>query len=238
MWKYISNYFVVWWHSVVALICSLLLYTLGITVFNIGFFVEGALLLVLLSFLTTIISTVVQLFKFKWLIFFTQLLLSCMLFVFFSFLSFYYPNDFYAESLNLPENVRLDVPIDFDGDANKEIEIQNLKLHNLKFLLANSGQSGIYSYYLWFKPKERGSIYLKAFEITGNDPLSAERLKEQSSVLVDTENLKLYSQEFTIYEGDWGQPYGARIEIWFKPRNGGKEYKLLQKNYKIEGWMR
>lgn len=157
---------------------------------------------------------------------------------FFSFLSFYYSNDFYAESLKLPENVRLDVPIDFDGDANKEIEIQNLKLHKLKFLLANSGQSGIYKYYVWLSPKENGTVYLKAFEITENDPLSAERLKEQSSVLVDTENLKLYSQEFTIYEGDWGQPYGARIEIWFKPRNGGKEYKLLQKNYKIEGWMR
>ncbi|WP_348636566.1 hypothetical protein QLS71_015380 [Mariniflexile litorale] len=44
--------------------------------------------------------------------------------------------------------------------------------------------------------------------------------------------------DFTIYEGDWGKPYGARFEVWFKPDNGGKEVKLLEKNYIIEGWMR
>jgi hypothetical protein len=41
----------------------------------------------------------------------------------------------------------------------------------------------------------------------------------------------------TIYEGDWGKPYAARFEVWFKPDNGGNEQKLFQKNYKIEGWM-
>ena len=43
--------------------------------------------------------------------------------------------------------------------------------------------------------------------------------------------------DFTIYEGDWGKPYAARFELWFKPVNGGHERKLIEKNYKIEGWM-
>jgi len=33
--------------------------------------------------------------------------------------------------------------------------------------------------------------------------------------------------DFTIYEGDWGKPYVARFELWFKPDNGGQERKLI-----------
>ena len=44
---------------------------------------------------------------------------------------------------------------------------------------------------------------------------------------------------FTIYEGHWGKPYAARFELWFVSDNsGGQEKKLLEKNYKIEGWQR
>ena len=42
---------------------------------------------------------------------------------------------------------------------------------------------------------------------------------------------------FTVYEGDWGHPYAARFELWFRNENG-HETKLAKKNYKIEGWMR
>jgi len=140
--------------------------------------------------------------------------------------------------LELPKNVKLELPIDFENGEQDEIALQNLRPYNLKFVLVNSFQPGIYSYYLWFNAKEKGTVYIKAFEITNNDPLSVKRLKQRSAVKVDSGNLKLYNQEFTIYEGDWDYPYGARIEVWFKPESGSKEYKLLQKNYKIEGWMR
>ena len=43
---------------------------------------------------------------------------------------------------------------------------------------------------------------------------------------------------FTIYEGRWGQYYGARFEIWFQSDSGGPERKLFEKNYKIQGWER
>jgi hypothetical protein len=43
---------------------------------------------------------------------------------------------------------------------------------------------------------------------------------------------------FTIYEGDWGKPYAARFEVWFKPDSKGPERKLAERIYKIEGWQR
>lgn len=41
-----------------------------------------------------------------------------------------------------------------------------------------------------------------------------------------------------IYEGSWGDKYGARIELWFEPLNGSKDYKITERNYIVEGWMR
>jgi hypothetical protein len=43
---------------------------------------------------------------------------------------------------------------------------------------------------------------------------------------------------FTIYEGDWGKPYAARFEVWFKPDSGKTERKLAERIFKIEGWQR
>ncbi|MDN3706528.1 hypothetical protein QW060_26370 [Myroides ceti] len=100
------------------------------------------------------------------------------------------------------------------------------------------------------KKIESGYCYLKAFEVTHNDPLSADRLKERSKIKVfnssdTTAKFEMTAREgysaegiFTIYEGDWDKPYAARFEVWFVPDNGGKERKLIEKNFKIEGWQR
>lgn len=238
MWRYISIYFTKWWYTAVSFIASFFLFLVGLTLIQRELFFEVTIGLMLLSLLFVFISAIVQLIKKKWLTGIIQIIISVLVFNWLSFFLLYMPNDFYANGLELPENVKLELPIDFKNGVQDEIALQNSQQYNLKFALVNSFQPGIYKYYVWLSSKENGTVYLKAYEITENDPLSAERLKERSSILVDSEDLKLYSKEFTIYEGDWGQPYGARIEVWFKPRNGGKEYKLLQKNYKIEGWMR
>ena len=76
-----------------------------------------------------------------------------------------------------------------------------------------------------------------------------DRLKERSRIDVFNQSDTLiridmgndnYNSErtFTIYEGDWGKPYAARFEVWFVPASGGQEKKLVEKNFKIEGWMR
>ena len=45
-------------------------------------------------------------------------------------------------------------------------------------------------------------------------------------------------QQFTIYEGDWGDYYAARIEVWHQDANTGEETKLMEKTYRVDGWMR
>jgi len=83
---------------------------------------------------------------------------------------------------------------------------------------------------------------LRVFEITQDHPLSTDILPERSLVKIynPTDSIMKFGTKshFTIYEGDWGQPYAARFEVWFKPDNGKQERKIFTKNYKIEGWMR
>ena len=85
-------------------------------------------------------------------------------------------------------------------------------------------------------------MYLKAYEITREYALSTWNLPKRSAVIIynPTNRIKKFgtSSLFTIYEGDWGKPYAARFEVWFRPDSGGEERKLFERNYKIEGWMR
>jgi len=108
--------------------------------------------------------------------------------------------------------------------------------------LRNSLQPGIYDSEIWVNPGEPGMIYLKAYEITLEYPLSADRLKECSNEWVgwsnDTSQLFFSNTHLTIYEGEWGKPYAARFEVWFVPDSGGPERKLIERIFKIEGWQR
>ncbi len=108
--------------------------------------------------------------------------------------------------------------------------------------LRNSFQPGIYDSIIWINPGEPGMIYLKAFEVTKETPLSVRGLKNYSNEWVGWSNnpdeLFFSNTHFTIYEGDWGKPYAARFEIWFTPDSGGPARKLMEKVFKIEGWQR
>jgi len=103
-------------------------------------------------------------------------------------------------------------------------------------------QPGIYDTEGWVNPGEPGTIYLRAYEVTRKTRLSEGRLYESSNERVgwseNPEELFLYNTNITIYEGDWGQPYAARFELWFKPESGSAERKLMERNFKIEGWQR
>ena len=78
-------------------------------------------------------------------------------------------------------------------------------------------------------------------EVTENIELSTSRLRKASTVkVIDHTEFGMIAdkQNFTIYEGDWGDYYAARIEVWYKNARTGKETKLLEKIYRVEGWMR
>ncbi|MBR6464156.1 MAG: hypothetical protein IKS81_02560 [Verrucomicrobia bacterium] len=106
-------------------------------------------------------------------------------------------------------------------------------------ILYNDFQGGIYNADIWCNPGEPGLLYLKAFEITQGTPLSEDRMPNaKAGYSGDPNEMFLREMGFTIYEGNWGQYYGARFEVWFKPDSGQPDRKLLEKNFKIEGWER
>lgn len=149
---------------------------------------------------------------------------------------FFYPYDFFGQSHAVPQGVQYNIPLEQGKPSNNATN---------EIVLYNGMQPGIYYYNVGVRNLPAGSLYLKAYEVTENVPLSAERLHYRSEIkiekpIADTPViLSLSAQEdFTIYEGDWGDPYLARFELWFKPEAGGKEKKLSEKIYKIEGWMR
>jgi len=110
------------------------------------------------------------------------------------------------------------------------------------FRLLRGMQPGIYGVAYALNPGEPGSVYLKAFEVTKGTPLSAESLPRSSRTRMtwSAEPTERFGAKagFTIYEGDWGKPYAARFEVWFKPDAPGTERKLAERVFKIEGWQR
>ena len=105
----------------------------------------------------------------------------------------------------------------------------------------NSFQGGIYNYSFYYPELLSGTIYLRCFEVSKNEELSAMRLKEATSVDFHRHNKfgKIVDmREFTIYEGDWGDYYAVRVEVWYHDPVKKEERMLLSKIYRMEGWMR
>lgn len=108
--------------------------------------------------------------------------------------------------------------------------------------LAKGMQGGIYQVRAFVNPGESGRAYVKVFEATQNTPLSTDRIKPRSIARIGwSANLKekfRYQSEITVYEGDWGNFYPGRFELWFIPDSGKPERKLVERIFRIEGWMR
>jgi hypothetical protein len=195
------------------------------------------MLIPLVSLLTSLALGIIKLFQKNFLdaifqIIFT-LMVSYIAYFIFSMSMMFYPYDFYANNLDLPQNVPLNNPLSLE----LRDSVSKAPLKQNQFILYNSFQPGLYEYDLTLKSKETGKIYLRAIEITQEDTLS---LKLEEMEVIKSDSLITYKTKdhFTIYEGDWGKPYGARLEVWFFPDNDSIERKLLEKNYIIEGWQR
>lgn len=104
-------------------------------------------------------------------------------------------------------------------------------------------QGGIYGVEAFVNPGESGKCFLRVFEATRNTPLSEARMRGPSTEYTGwSDNPKetfFYSSEIIVYEGDWGNYYPARFELWFEPADKSKpKRKLIEDTYKICGWMR
>ena len=137
--------------------------------------------------------------------------------------------DGFADDLKIPEGLNL-------AEPEKEGFVPSDKAD---FVLINGMQGGIYLYRATVTSDEDGEVYLRAYEVTKGTRLSADRMKRCTTekIVGKGEHTIGVGREFTIYEGDWGKFYAARLEIWFVPANGGKPRKLKEKLFKVQGWM-
>ena len=135
---------------------------------------------------------------------------------------------------------RMDAPFSLKECHAEEPTIDSLDSQSW-LQIWNGFQGGIYEYDLYYPSLPDGEIYLRCFEVTENMELSASRIRESSKVQVKghTDFGKIADrEEFTVYEGDWEDYYAVRVEVWHHNAITGKERRLLQKVYRMEGWMR
>ncbi|MBE8725213.1 hypothetical protein [Flavobacterium hungaricum] len=249
MTKFFSSFFENWFKPIWFWFVSTLLLLFSSSINNslIQTIIFGLFGLALLGLLA---SALYQLSEKRWLKSLISLLLfgaTIFILILVSMAAFFIADetpDTWAKNLTIPKNIPIDNPIDLESfDTSKRPDsITNRVVEKIDFQLYNSFQPGLYEYDFWVGKIESGTIYLKAFEITQKQALSAEDLPSRTFIQIynPTDSIKKFSthDHFTIYEGDWGDPYAARFEVWLKPDNGAKERKLFSKNYKIEGWMR
>ena len=138
----------------------------------------------------------------------------------------------------IPEGMEYEIPL-------KEIAPVDLIIDGFSekecLQVWNDFQGGLYQYSFYYPELPDGDVFLRCFEVTENIELSTPRLRKASTVkVIDHTEFGMIAdkQNFTIYEGDWGDYYAARIEVWYKNARTGKETKLLEKIYRVEGWMR
>lgn len=213
------------------------------------YFQNIASIIFCIGLLLLIVSSIFQFFRKKWregLLSFVILIGGIIFVLIWTFIyAFVIPTidgDKWADNLEIPKNIELNKPIDLTFIVPIDDSVRNIKKQFTDLQLYNSVQKGIYQYDFWIGKIEKGTIYLKAFEITQEIELSEDRLKGKSEIPVFNPGDSIVKfgslKDFTIYEGDWDKPYAARFEVWFKSEATGRERKLFQKKYIIEGWMR
>ena len=138
----------------------------------------------------------------------------------------------------IPEGLEYNLPLPFESEKVELVDSLNNKTY---LQIWNDSQGGMYKYDFYYGSLGRGEIFLRCYEVTSNMALSEDRLIEESRVKVSPQNQfgqVVNKQSFTIYEGDWDDYYAARIEVWFKDAETNQESKLMEKVYRVEGWMR
>ena len=150
----------------------------------------------------------------------------------------------FAEQYPIPEDLEYHTPLKMHyppKEYDDEVEKYVCQTDSTTYLQIRDGhQGGIYEYSFFYPQLPEGTIYLRCYEATTNLPLSEKRIKKSSSQQIPGStgfSCHVRGKRFTVYEGDWGKYYAARIEVWFKDTNGN-EKKLTEKIYAVEGWMR
>ena len=198
-------------------------------------------ILLLFVIIALLISWVLLLINKQWLKFLLSFTVSfvvgCILLIPLTLSAMSGPDGF-GKDHPIPEGLEYNLPLPFESEKVEPVD----SLNNQTYLqIWNDIQGGLYKYDFYYGSLGRGEIFLRCYEVTSNMALSEDRLIEESRVKVSPQNQfgqVVNKQSFTIYEGDWDDYYAARIEVWFKNAETNQESKLLEKVYRVEGWMR
>lgn len=147
-----------------------------------------------------------------------------------------YAPDGFGKAHPIPDGLVYELPLAEDSCLTEPIDSLDINAY-----LILRGDYGVYFYDFYYGPLPAGEIYLKCYEVTENIPLSESSIEESSKVMIEptTSFAKLVDkQRFSIFEGDYGDYYAARIEVWYKNAATNEEKKLAEKVYRVEGWMR
>ena len=145
--------------------------------------------------------------------------------------------DNFGKKHKIPDGLEYSIPLESSASS---VEIDSLDT-NTYLQIRNGSQGGIYDYDFYYGAIPAGEVFLRCFEITKDIPLSEDRLQERIKVAIDSTksfSQLVHNKNFTIYEGDWGDYYAARVEVWHIDAKTGKETMLMEKVYRVEGWMR
>jgi hypothetical protein len=140
--------------------------------------------------------------------------------------------------LEIPEGSDFHKPIEYLTLSQID-SLENIAVDTNKILIVGTGYTG-YDFYMWFKPTEKGELYIKAYEITQGQRLSESKLTNRTKTIVSrlSDNYKLFRGNSVIDEGTFEKYYPTRFELWFKSEINGTERKLTEKSYLIDGWDR
>ena len=228
MLKLISKYFTNWWVPIISYFFIFSVFILGCLLRR-DWIIDIFLYLYFINVFGVFIWCIVQLFIKKWHHIILPIIITFLISSWLSVVFMFSPPDFYGVHKTIPNNIEIYKPIKRNPEEKDFL--------NNHLVLSSQSQPGIYNYHTDFTPKNLGYFYIKVFEVTSNDKLSTERIKERSKIKINDLEPKIHIGRFTIYEGSWGHKYGSRIELWFKPYYN-QEYKITERNYIVEGWMR
>lgn len=153
--------------------------------------------------------------------------------------------DHYASRHPIPEGIELNEPLKIEikypyRDTSYTAALVDPEDPQTWLQLA--GEWGQYRYDFYYPALEDGTIFLRCFEAGSGEPLSEENIifRTVTEVKDHTEFgqvANMRQKDFVLSEGDFGDYYAVRVEVWHQDVYG-EETKLLEKVYRMDGWTR
>lgn len=149
---------------------------------------------------------------------------------------------YYAERHPIPSDMECNEPLHLEWGARIPDNDSVVSEDDPDGWLTLYGELGGYYWDFYYTALPDGVLFLRLFEATKNEPLSAEQIAYRTETAVKDHTAFGHIEHnegngFTIYEGDFEHYYAARVEVWHRDQSG-KETKLMEKIYRVDGWMR